>query len=149
VDHLCQQPGAVVAHAELPGGQHAFDLFSSIRFEAVVDGIEAFTRQVGGAAATTSAPRRRRPPTAHRFARRRDRAWPDRRRAAEAPGGAGGHRQFITSVALGAEARRGSGGMTAPAGPALEWVRAVDHSPELRGWPAVPALGLRCRLGSA
>ena len=31
-----------VVYAELPGGQHAFDLFHSIRFEAVVDGIEAF-----------------------------------------------------------------------------------------------------------
>jgi acetyl esterase/lipase len=35
-----------VAYAELPGAQHAFDLLHSIRFEAVVDGIEAFTAWV-------------------------------------------------------------------------------------------------------
>ena len=32
-----------VVYAELPGAQHTFDLFHSIRFETVVDGIEAFT----------------------------------------------------------------------------------------------------------
>ncbi len=32
-----------VVYAELPGAQHAFDLFHSLRFEAVVDGIESFT----------------------------------------------------------------------------------------------------------
>lgn len=31
-----------VVYAELPGAQHAFDLFHSIRFEQVIDGIEAF-----------------------------------------------------------------------------------------------------------
>jgi acetyl esterase/lipase len=31
-----------VVYAELPGAQHSFDLFHSIRFETVVDGIEAF-----------------------------------------------------------------------------------------------------------
>ncbi len=31
-----------VVYAELPGGQHVFDLFHSIRFETVVDAIEAF-----------------------------------------------------------------------------------------------------------
>jgi acetyl esterase/lipase len=31
-----------VVYVELPGAQHGFDLLSSIRFEAVVDGIEAF-----------------------------------------------------------------------------------------------------------
>jgi acetyl esterase/lipase len=35
-----------VVYAELPGGQHAFDLFHSPRFEAVVDGIEAFAAWV-------------------------------------------------------------------------------------------------------
>jgi acetyl esterase/lipase len=35
-----------VVYAELPGGQHAFDLFHSIRFETVVDGIEAFAAWV-------------------------------------------------------------------------------------------------------
>ena len=28
-----------------PGAQHSFDLFTSIRFEAVIDGIEAFARR--------------------------------------------------------------------------------------------------------
>jgi acetyl esterase/lipase len=31
-----------VVYAELPGGQHSFDLFHSVRFEAVIDGIETF-----------------------------------------------------------------------------------------------------------
>jgi acetyl esterase/lipase len=35
-----------VVYAELPGGQHAFDLFHSIRFEMVIDGIEAFAAWV-------------------------------------------------------------------------------------------------------
>jgi acetyl esterase/lipase len=35
-----------VVYAELPGGQHAFDLFHSPRFEAVVDGVEAFAAWV-------------------------------------------------------------------------------------------------------
>ncbi|GAA4495602.1 alpha/beta hydrolase [Actinoallomurus oryzae] len=35
-----------VVYAELPGGQHAFDLFHSLRFEAVVNAIDAFTAQV-------------------------------------------------------------------------------------------------------
>ena len=35
-----------VVYAELPGAQHTFDLFHSIRFETVVDGIEAFTAWV-------------------------------------------------------------------------------------------------------
>jgi acetyl esterase/lipase len=35
-----------VVYAELPGAQHGFDLFHSIRFETVVDGIEAFTAWV-------------------------------------------------------------------------------------------------------
>jgi hypothetical protein len=33
-------------YAELPGGHHAFDLFHSPRFEAVVDGVEAFATWV-------------------------------------------------------------------------------------------------------
>jgi len=32
-----------VVYAELPGGQHNFDRFPSIRSAAVTDGIEAFT----------------------------------------------------------------------------------------------------------
>jgi acetyl esterase/lipase len=35
-----------VVYAELPGGQHSFDLFHSLRFQAVVDGIEAFAAWV-------------------------------------------------------------------------------------------------------
>jgi acetyl esterase/lipase len=31
-----------VVYAELPGGQHAFDLFHSLRFDTVINGIEAF-----------------------------------------------------------------------------------------------------------
>jgi acetyl esterase/lipase len=31
-----------VVYAELPGAEHSFDLLCSIRFEAVIDGIEAF-----------------------------------------------------------------------------------------------------------
>ncbi|GAA1284872.1 esterase [Planotetraspora silvatica] len=37
---------APVVYAELPGAQHAFDLFHSPRFERVVDGIEAFAAWV-------------------------------------------------------------------------------------------------------
>ncbi|WP_329122020.1 alpha/beta hydrolase [Streptomyces sp. NBC_01465] len=35
-----------VVYAELPGGHHAFDLFHSFRFEAVIDGIEDFATWV-------------------------------------------------------------------------------------------------------
>jgi acetyl esterase/lipase len=42
-----------VVYAELPGAQHSFDLFASPRFEAVVDGIEAFATWVR----STRAPR--------------------------------------------------------------------------------------------
>jgi hypothetical protein len=31
-----------VVYAELPGGQHSFDLFHSIRFDTVVGAIEGF-----------------------------------------------------------------------------------------------------------
>ncbi len=34
-----------VAYVELPGAHHSFDLLRSIRFEAVIDGIEAFARR--------------------------------------------------------------------------------------------------------
>ena len=43
---VSQQP---VVYAELPGGQHTFDLYHSMRFEAVIDGIEAFTAWVRSA----------------------------------------------------------------------------------------------------
>ena len=35
-----------VVYAELPGAQHTFDLFHSIRFDTVVDAIEAFATWV-------------------------------------------------------------------------------------------------------
>jgi acetyl esterase/lipase len=35
-----------VVYAELPGGQHSFDLFESARFASVIDGIEAFAAQL-------------------------------------------------------------------------------------------------------
>ncbi|HWU11742.1 MAG TPA: alpha/beta hydrolase [Streptomyces sp.] len=40
-----------VVYAELPGGQHGFDRFRSLRFEAVVDGVAAFLARVGDRAA--------------------------------------------------------------------------------------------------
>jgi acetyl esterase/lipase len=40
-----------VVYAELPGGPHNFDLFHSIRFEILIDGIEAFTAWVRSRAA--------------------------------------------------------------------------------------------------
>jgi acetyl esterase/lipase len=42
VEHLRAASSEPVVYAELPGGQHALDLFHSVRNEAVVDGIEAF-----------------------------------------------------------------------------------------------------------
>ncbi|GLY87318.1 alpha/beta hydrolase [Actinoallomurus iriomotensis] len=35
-----------VVYAELPGGQHAFDLFHSLRFEAVINAVDAFAGSV-------------------------------------------------------------------------------------------------------
>jgi hypothetical protein len=35
-----------VVYAQLPAAQHSFDLFRSIRFEQVIDGIQAFTAWV-------------------------------------------------------------------------------------------------------
>jgi acetyl esterase/lipase len=37
-----------VVYVELPGAQHSFDLLTSIRFEAVIDGIEAFVGSIAG-----------------------------------------------------------------------------------------------------
>jgi acetyl esterase/lipase len=53
VDRLRATSTNPVAYAELHGAQHSFDMFHSIRFEMVVDAIEAFskvvrTRQRGG-----------------------------------------------------------------------------------------------------
>jgi acetyl esterase/lipase len=46
VDRLRATSPNPVVYAELPGGQHGFDRFHSLRFEAVVDAIEAFTAWV-------------------------------------------------------------------------------------------------------
>jgi acetyl esterase/lipase len=46
VDSLREVSTSPVAYAELPGGQHVFDMFHSLRDEAVIDGIEAFTTWV-------------------------------------------------------------------------------------------------------
>ncbi|MFG2003708.1 alpha/beta hydrolase [Spirillospora sp. NPDC048911] len=48
---LRRNSAAPVVYAELKGGHHAFDLFHSLRFEAVVDAVEAFTARVAGRAA--------------------------------------------------------------------------------------------------
>ena len=37
-----------VVYARLPGAQHSFDLFNSVRFQYVIDGIEKFTAWVRG-----------------------------------------------------------------------------------------------------
>src|SRR5262245_7036856 len=48
VEHLREASPSTVVYVELPGAQHAFDLFYSIRLEAVIDGIEAFAAPVLG-----------------------------------------------------------------------------------------------------
>ena len=42
VERLRSSSSNPVVYAELPGAQHTFDLVHSLRFEAVVDAIEAF-----------------------------------------------------------------------------------------------------------
>lgn len=63
VAHLRAASPSPVVYAELPGAQHSFDLFRSVRHEAVIDGVEAFVSWVAGAPAgsagqrgTTSSP---------------------------------------------------------------------------------------------
>lgn len=46
VSHLRAASAAPVVYAELPAGQHTFDLFHSPRFTAVVDGVEGFVERV-------------------------------------------------------------------------------------------------------
>ena len=46
VEQLRNSSSGPVVYAELPGAQHTFDLFHSIRFELVVDAIEAFAAWV-------------------------------------------------------------------------------------------------------
>ena len=45
-DSLAEVSTSPVVYVELPGGPHNFDLFHSIRFEILIDGIEAFTAWV-------------------------------------------------------------------------------------------------------
>jgi acetyl esterase/lipase len=45
-EHLRAVSPEPVVYAELPGAQHSFDLFHSVRFETVVDAIEAFAAWV-------------------------------------------------------------------------------------------------------
>ena len=58
VTHLRAESCQPVVYAELPGAQHDFDLFHSLRFEAVVDAVEQFAAAV--TFAPTPAPRGRR-----------------------------------------------------------------------------------------
>jgi hypothetical protein len=46
VGHLGAVSSNPVVYAELPGAQHSFDLFHSVRFETVIDAIEAFAAWV-------------------------------------------------------------------------------------------------------
>ena len=46
VERLRKASGNPVVYAELPKAQHAFDLFHSIRFETLVNAIEAFATWV-------------------------------------------------------------------------------------------------------
>jgi hypothetical protein len=46
--HLRKTSSNPIVYAELPGAQHAFDFFYSIRFDAVIDGIEVFVTRVLG-----------------------------------------------------------------------------------------------------
>lgn len=46
VERLRSTSSNPVVYAELPGAQHTFDLFHSLRFETLIDGIEAFTAWV-------------------------------------------------------------------------------------------------------
>ena len=46
VEHLQAVSSSPVVYAELPGAQHSFDLFHSVRFETVIDAIEAFAAWV-------------------------------------------------------------------------------------------------------
>jgi acetyl esterase/lipase len=46
IDGLRATSSNPVVYAELPGAQHTFDLFHSIRFETVVNAVEAFTAAV-------------------------------------------------------------------------------------------------------
>lgn len=60
VDRLRGGSDQAVVYVELPGAQHAFDLFHSLRFEAVVDGVEAFASWVRSPRASQARSGRRR-----------------------------------------------------------------------------------------
>jgi acetyl esterase/lipase len=49
VERLRADAADAVVYVELPGGQHSFDLVHSIRYETLIDGIEAFAARVGSA----------------------------------------------------------------------------------------------------
>jgi len=55
-DRVAEHSMSPVVYAELPGAQHSFDLLTSIRFEAVIDGIVAFESAVAAANLRTPAP---------------------------------------------------------------------------------------------
>ena len=55
VERLRGYAGNTVVYAELRGAQHSFDLFHSIRFEAVVEAIEAFAAWVRSQPRSTAA----------------------------------------------------------------------------------------------
>jgi acetyl esterase/lipase len=57
VVHLRSASSNPVVYVELPGAQHGFDFFHSLRFDIVVDAIEAFARWVT-AAGTSDPPKR-------------------------------------------------------------------------------------------
>ncbi|WP_116948762.1 alpha/beta hydrolase [Jiangella endophytica] len=57
VEHLRSASPNPVVYAELPGAQHAFDLFRSVRHEAVIDGVEAFVAWVVATADGSAAQR--------------------------------------------------------------------------------------------
>ena len=44
-------PERPLVYLELPGAQHTFDLYHSVRFHAVVDAVDAFTTCVVGSPA--------------------------------------------------------------------------------------------------
>jgi acetyl esterase/lipase len=55
-DRVAQRSVQPVVYAELPGAQHSFDLLTSIRFEAVIDGIQAFEAAVSARGLHASRP---------------------------------------------------------------------------------------------
>ena len=55
VESLRSTSSRPVVYAELPGAQHSFDLFHSLRFEALVDAIEAFAAWVRSQPGSTAA----------------------------------------------------------------------------------------------